>query len=606
MQNKTLIIVESPGKIKTIQKYLGDEYIVAASFGHIVDLAKGGKFGIGVDVIHNYKTYYTLLPDKLSKLDNIINIAIDCDKIIICSDPDLEGEAIAYALANKLEHLNKPIFRAQFNEITKEGVQQGLKNYGQLNKLKADAQETRRVLDRIVGFMVSPFLINYYGTNLSAGRVQSVTTKLIVDREKEISSFIPKENWNLLINLNKDNKDFSIKLQSKIKNKEEALKFKEILLSDNNLIVDSIVSKSKKEKPPAPLTTAKLQQIISSKFGMSGDEIVAAAQNLYELGYCSYIRTDSTRISDTALKMVREWLTNNNLKLPKTPNVFKNKDASQDAHECLRPTVVNNLPDQIALSGNEQIMYKVIWSYFVASQMEPAIFDINEIIIKHPKSGSLFKISGKVLIEPGFLQILKDSLPTDKNNLPELYKEEKFSFNENQIKLEQKFTQPPPRYNYATLIAELENKGIGRPSTYNNIVTKISDRKYVEKDGNVFYPTELGNKVCDLLSNYFNFMSYDYTASLEQELDNISLGKCESKTIIDNFFKSFKNTLCKAHTDCGGKLCDICGLPINKRLLASGDQLLSCFASPFCKNLSIIKRSQNQADINTVGAVTAL
>ncbi len=586
-KDKTLIIVESPGKIHTIQKYLGDKYIVLATAGHIVDLAKNGRFGLGVNVFDNFKTYYTLIPEKIQFLDKIINASEECNKIIICSDPDLEGTGIAYLLAEKLVHLNKPILRAEFHEITQFGIEDGLKHQGKINQDKFKAQATRRIIDRLFGFMISPYLANYYKSNVSAGRVQSVATLAIVDREDEILKFKPEEYWNLNLSLSKKDKSFIAKYQGKIKNKDEANTIKNDLLASNTFKVSSVIAKPKKELPDPPLTTSRLQQIMYSKYGVSGEETMEHSQILYEYGFCSYIRTDSMRISDTALSMVRGWLTDQKFDVPKQPNIFKNKNSSQDAHECLRPTVIKTLPSQIEVDEIKKLIYKEIWYHFVASQMNPAIYDTLEIKINHISNNYLFKASGKALRYQGYLELSNTDVGA-KMMLPSLNKDEELTFSKKEdIQLEQKFTQPPSRYNYASLIKFLERKGIGRPSTFSTILAKITDRNYVEKKNDALMPTELGRNVSELLKKYFDFMRYDYTASLEEKLDDIAIGKANDQQILHDFFDQFKRTLIQAHLDAGGEVCERCQLPVFHRQTKEGIEYIKCLGAPFCKKVKM-------------------
>jgi DNA topoisomerase-1 len=590
---KTLIIVESPTKTQAIQKYLGDNYLVYASNGQIVDLAKGGRFGIGVNPNANFKTFYHLIPEKVHFLDKIISQVDIIEKIIICTDPDTEGHGIAWHISQSLKHLKKPIMRAEFHEITEHGIREGLKNSREIDVNQYKAQETRRVLDRIVGFMVSPFLINYYHTNLSAGRVQSVATRLVVEREREIANFEPQEYWNLSARIAKADLVFNAKYQGKLKNKEEAEKTKSELeqpsITDSEFIVSTVTKKAKKEQPDPPLTTARIQQLMASKFGIDGERTMAAAQSLYELGFVTYIRTDSVRISDVALSNVREWLQTNNFEIPNKPNVFKNKDSAQNAHECIRPTDLNNTPDKINLSDDVRALYKLIWTYFVASQMCPAVYDTLDIKINHKLSKHLFKVAGKVLVEPGYLALLEgkeksnDVLPTvDKNDVLKLV-------DEKSIEIEQKFTQPPHRYNYASLIKELESRGIGRPSTYVDIIGKITNRHYVEKQGNTYYGTKLGDEITSLLSKYFDFMNYDYTANLEQQMDEISCGKISNLDVLNDFYKSFRNKLKDAHVENGGKVCQKCSAPMYLKPGRNDTKFWGCALYPFCDSSASVE-----------------
>jgi DNA topoisomerase I len=590
---KTLIIVESPNKIDSIKKYLDDTYEVYASSGQIMDLAKGGRFGIGVNPLANFKTYYCLIPSKIGFLDKIISNVDSIEKILIASDPDTEGEGIAWHVAQSLKHLNKPMFRAEFHEITKEGIAHGLANTTELDINKFKAQETRRVLDRIVGFMVSPFLMNYYSTNLSAGRVQSVATRMVIERESDINEFEPQEYWNIGVNLTKDNKSIFAKCQSKVKSKEDAEKMKVELespsIAESVFEAVSVSRKPKKEQPEPPLTTARMQQLMSSKHGVDGEITMQAAQSLFELGLVTYIRTDSVRISDGALDNVRQWLQESKIEIPTKPNIFKNKGAAQDAHECIRPTNLTNLPENIHLSTDVKTLYKLIWTHFVSSQMCPAVYDTLDVKISHVASGHKFKVSGKVLVSAGYLALLEGKVKSD-DELPAINESDKFKLIDNKsVILEQKFTQPPARYNYATLLKELENKGIGRPSSYVEIISKITSRNYVEKQGNTYYGTKLGSEITGLLQKYFDFMQYDYTSELEKQMDEVSLGNMNSLDVLSNFYSTFRSKLRDAHLATGGKVCEKCAAPMYQKPGRNETKFWGCSLYPFCSSTADVE-----------------
>lgn len=584
---KKVIIVESPNKIAAIEKYFDDSYMICASNGQIMDLAKGGRFGIGVNPINKFKTYYHLIPEKIFFLDKIISSNDQIEKIIICTDPDTEGHGIAWHIFQNLKHLNKPIYRAEFHEITESGIKEGLSKITEVDINKFKAQETRRILDRIVGFMVSPFLINYYGDKLSAGRVQSVATKMVTSLERTIKEFKSEEYWNLGLNVNKETLKFKCKYFGEISNKKE---LDEIIsdiskptIKDSIFEITKLNKKEKKQAPPPPLTTAKIQQLMSSKYGIEGEDTMAAAQSLYELGFVTYIRTDSTRISDTALDNVRQCIADNSFDLPKKPNIFKNKEAAQNAHECIRPTNLKITPEDINLSDDIKKLYKLIWKFFIASQMSPAIYDTLEAKVTHTGSGRIFKISGKVLKSAGYLSFLEGKENSNKE-LPTISIKDLLSLDTSEpFFYEQKFTQPPSRFTYSSLIEELESNGIGRPSTYTEIVSKITNRHYVEKHDEHYYGTELGEKITSMLDKYFDFMKYDYTADLEKQMDNISLGKVDSLSILDNFYTSFKNKLSQAQSETGGKICEKCSSPMYFRVFDKSS-FHQCALYPFCHN----------------------
>lgn len=599
---KTYIIVESPGKVESIQKYLGEKYVVCASYGQIVELAKGGRYGIGVNPLDEFKAVYHLMPDKMKFLDQIIEDAVNIEEIVICTDPDTEGHGIAWHIAHYLRHLGKPIMRAEFQEITKDGILDGLKNITELDYNKYQAQETRRLLDRIVGFMVSPFLINLYKSNLSAGRVQSVATKMVIEREKEIGSFEPKEYWNVHVDLIKGGQECTAKFAGKIKTQEHAEKIKQEVespsIKESAFEVISAVQKIKREMPPPPLTTARMQQLMASKHGIDGEETMAAAQTLYELGLCTYMRTDSVRISDTALDNTRSWLTNNNFEIPKSPNVFKNKIASQDAHECIRPTDVNKHPDEIKLNKEITLLYRLIWECFVSSQMMPAVYNTLDAKIIHQSSKHSFKMTGKVLQSPGYLALLEKEAASGEK-LFILKEGDIFNLKDDKsVRLEQKFTQPPARYTYASLIKELESNGVGRPSTYVQIIGKITHRNYVEKKGNTYYGTDLGIKITDLLSNYFGFMEYDYTASLEKQMDEIAAGDSDKTKTLTDFYKIFSAQLSKIHVDNGGLVCKKCSAPMYVKNSKVGDKFYGCSLYPFCNSIVPVEKELPQQKIS--------
>lgn len=554
-----LIIVESPSKATTIQKYLGDEYHVMASMGHICDLAKGGKYGIGINVNDDFKPYYVLMKDKISLLDEMIAAAEKSDEILLFSDGDREGESIASHIKKYLVSTGKPIKRGRFNEITKSAILKAIKNADDIDLNLVKAQEARRALDRIVGFMVSPYLINNYGSNLSAGRVQSVAVRMIADREKEIDSFKPEEFWNISVKFKSPtNIEFTTKLQgAKITNKAAA----DLMIGnikDQEFYVASVISSKKKEKPPAPLTTSTLQQYMAKKFSFEPDRTMSAAQSLYESGFCTYIRTDSTRISDEAVDDVRSWITDNKLDLPKKPNAYETKASAQDAHECIRPTNVKTLPNSSILSGDDKEVYAVIWQHFVACQMNPAIWNTLQVNIKS-KQGLTFTTSGKALEYKGYLEIF-GSIDIGKIEIPNLQENDILTLSDkNPIKADQKFTQPLPRFNNASIIKELEDKQIGRPATYAEIIKKITARNYVEKSGNNYKPTDIGKKITTILVNLFPFMDYKYTQRMEEQLDDIAAGKIDYVSMLNEFFIPFKAKLDAAYVSSGSTICAKCG-----------------------------------------------
>lgn len=573
---KTLVIVESPSKGRTIQKYLGDDYIVLASYGHIADLAKGGKHGLGVDIDRKFKPKYVMLEDKVKVVQDLIEAAEKADKILLFSDRDLEGESIAWHIKQRLALLNKPIARITAGEITKKGIEQAINSPREIDLKLFKAQEARRILDRIVGFMVSPFLINCYGNGetLSAGRVQSVAVRMVVDREREIETFKPEEYWNISGQFSFNGQKFAAKLADKLPTEKKAAEAIKRIESVNDFVIAKIRAQKKSEKPFPPLTTAKLQQNAAKRFSMPPDRVMQIAQSLYENGYLTYIRTDSTRVSDDAIKSARKWLKDNAFDLPKFGSIYAAKDTAQDAHECVRPTSVFAHPDSSLLAGEEQSVYRMVWQYFVASQMNPAIWNTLSIEMTSKSDPSLiFKVSGKALEYKGYLEIFGGA-DLSKIDLPSLQKGDKISLLA--TSKEQKFTQPPPRYNEASINEELETKQIGRPSTFAEIINKITSRNYVEKKGATYRPTELGRKITDILVKLFPFMDYGYTKDLEQKLDDIALGKLDQVQMLNEFFFPFKEQLNSAYIANGSDICR-CGSPMVIRTNSkTGQKFLAC------------------------------
>ena len=372
VKDKILLVVESPGKIKTLQKFLGDNYIIRASFGHIMELSKKKGNGLGIEVDNNFKAHYNYLPDKMDKIKALIDAASNAKEIYIASDADREGECIAFHVRDAIESCGVPIYRVKFGEITKSAVLKAIQNKGDFSQEQYDSQQGRRAIDRLVGFLASPYLIKAFnGEKLSAGRVQSVAVRLVTEREAEIENFIPEEYWNIFTTLAKPSsldEKFTAKYINKISNKNDADKVKSDLESDQFTVVN-VDAKEKKRNPYPPLTTSKLQQVAAGRYGLSVSNTMAAAQSLYEAGKITYMRTDSVRSSPESITEVREWLTNNKFNIPLKPNFYATKDSAQDAHEAIRPTHLEEHPDDIYLSDDQKKVYRVIWERFVASQM---------------------------------------------------------------------------------------------------------------------------------------------------------------------------------------------------------------------------------------------
>lgn len=595
------MIVESPAKAEKIQGYLGKDYVVLASKGHITDLAKGGKFGLGVDIDNNFRPRYVLQEDKIETLDMLLKATKKCSAILIASDPDREGEAIAWHLQERLKDTGLPIKRIVFNEIKKDKVQKAVKSPRDVDLNLFHSQEARRILDRLVGFMASPFLMNFFGPKLSAGRVQSVVTRMVIDREREIETFVPEEFWTINVSLSKDGKSgFQTKYSGRPTNAQDAEAMRAKLAAKGAQFVISEVSSDEEAKyPQPPLVTSTLQRIMSKEHGFSADRTMKAAQSLYENGYCTYIRTDSVRVGDEALQDVRQWLTDHKHSVPKKPYAYKNRDAAQDAHECIRPSDLTLEPNNnyAMVDPDEKLVYETIWKHFVASQMEPAIYDTMKVTahVKGDKSAEV-KASGKALKRKGFLEILginddsRIEIPADLVLADVL-----LHFGRSPVKLEKKQTQPPPRYSEDKLIKELVAKNIGRPATYAELLSKITARNYVEKKGSVFHATDLGKKITDELLQFFTFMDYDYTAKMEQQLDEIEGGKVNHVDMLKKFYPEFQKELNKAYIGHGANMCPKCGSPMSVRTTKTG-KFWGCSGYPKCKHtVNISSNTQNVA-----------
>ena len=575
---KGLVIVESPAKAKTIQKYLGKGFTVEASLGHVKDLPKST---LGVDIDNEFDTEYIVIPGKEKVLTKLKKLASSADNIYLAPDPDREGEAIAAHLAEELdeprskkkkksENGNERIRRVTFNEITQRAVREAFEHPRDIDQNLVDAQQARRVLDRLVGYQVSPLLWDKVRRGLSAGRVQTVALRLIVEREREIKAFEKKEYWTIDAHLAAArppafNARFMGKGEEKIEvpNGEEAEKIRTVL-ETAAWVVRTVDRKERRRNATPPFTTSKLQQDSSRKLRFSVKRTMMIAQRLYEgvelgdeglVGLITYMRTDSTRVSNEALAEVREYIKGQYgaAYLPETANTFKSKKAAQEAHEAIRPTSVLRHPDQIKpyLKEDEYKVYKLIWQRFVASQIMPAVFDQTTVDIdaKTAAEGFWFRVTGSVLKFDGFLKVYEESKEGKdeedeelRHKLPPLETGQKLTLRE--LKPEQHFTEPPPRYNEASLVKELEECGIGRPSTYSAILSTIQERQYVQKLGGKFVPTEIGLVVTDLLvENFRDIFDVQYTARLEEELDEIEDGKEKWTAALGDFYKRFAKDL---------------------------------------------------------------
>ncbi|HSQ23058.1 MAG TPA: type I DNA topoisomerase [Pyrinomonadaceae bacterium] len=582
---KNLVIVESPAKAKTINKYLGKDFVVKASIGHIKDLPSKG---LGVDVQNNFEPEYEIIPDSKKRNNKKIvadlkKTAKEADAIYLAADPDREGEAICQHLAEEIvpKKPAKPAFRVMFNEITKRAVQEAFEHPKQIDGNLVDAQQARRVLDRLVGYKVSPLLCRTIGGRLSAGRVQSVALRMVVEREREIEAFIKTEYWTIAANLSGDHPPaFDARLLKvgdqtvKTSGFDQALKKSEILIGTDaqasdivaeaksqTFVVDEVTTKERKRNPVPPFITSKLQQEASRKLGFPVKRTMMIAQHLYEgveigeegpAGLITYMRTDSTRVGEAALGEVRGFINQQygaNY-LPEKAVHYRSKKDAQDAHEAIRPTDVTRTPDSLAkyLKPEELKLYRLIWQRFVASQMTPAVFDQTTIDIRAGRF--VFRATGSVQKFDGFLKIYqegRDEAVADEEEaertLPLVTKGETLALNK--IDPEQHFTEPPPRFTEATLVKALEEKGIGRPSTYAAIMTVIQDREYVEKREGRFHPTALGKTVNDVLieGGFDDLFNETYTARMEHELDEIEEGKLKWTDALHEFYGKFKDDL---------------------------------------------------------------
>jgi DNA topoisomerase I len=617
---KNLVIVESPSKARTLTKYLGRNYQVKASVGHVVDLPKSK---LGVDIENDFEPEYQIIHGKKKIIDELKKAAKDKDKIFLAPDPDREGEAIAWHIAQKIGR-KKNVFRVRFNEITRKAVQEALLHPTEIDHNLFDAQTARRILDRLVGYQISPLLWKKVRRGLSAGRVQSVAVRLIFEREKEIEAFKPEEYWSIEARLEGDAPPpflarlFKIRgerldnKQLRIGNAEEA---KQLVdgLAGATWKVTGVETKERRRFPAPPFITSRLQQEASRKLGYNPSRTMRIAQRLYEgvelgpegaVGLITYMRTDSTRLSNEALDQVRGFIVERYGReyLPDNANFYKSKKAAQDAHEAIRPTSIDYPPEKIAqyLSKEDLNLYTLIWNRFVACQMTPARFDQTTVDIA--AKDLEFRVTGQVMRFDGFIRVYTEGrdegspVAEDEEGegraLPELHEGDLLKLLE--LLPEQHFTQPPPRYSQAALIKELEEKGIGRPSTYASIVATILNKEYVSEDPERrLRPTPLGRLVTDLLVGSFpDILNVEFTAGMEDELDAIEEGKEHWTHAIRRFYSSFKADLDRAETEMpsvkgeGQKTditCEKCGAGMVIKWGRQGE-FLACSAYPECRN----------------------
>lgn len=606
---KDLVIVESPAKAKTIGKFLGRKYKVTASVGHIRDLPKSK---LGIDIDNGFEPQYITIRGKGPVLKELRSEAKKANRILLATDPDREGEAISWHLAHILGLDEKDKNRIEFNEITKEAIQNAIKKPRQINKYLVDSQQARRVLDRIVGYKISPLLWRKVRKGLSAGRVQSVATKLICDREDEIEAFIPTEYWSIDVLLGKGKEKFSSSFYGKkTGGKDEKIELSSKAHTDsildsiekNKFIVDEVKKGSKKRNPYPPYTTSSLQQDASKRLGFTTKKTMMLAQQLYEgidikgegtVGLITYIRTDSLRISNEAVtntdSFIKDEYGDNYASGGRQFKKGKKKD-TQDAHEAIRPTSVFRTPDKIkdSLKRDQYRLYKLIWERFVASQMEPAIYDT--LSVKINCGDLLFRSSGSKINFDGFLKVYNITSEDKDIKIPNLESGDELKFINSDP--QQHFTQPPARYSEATLVKTLEELGIGRPSTYAPTISTILSRGYVILENKAFKPTELGVIVTDLLKEHFkDIVNEEFTAEMEEKLDEIEGGNFDWHKIISDFYDNFKVVLETAEQEIGeieiqdevtDIECEKCG---SNMVIKHGryGKFLACPGYPECKN----------------------
>lgn len=633
---KSLVIVESPAKANTINKILGKEFSVKASVGHIRDLPKKE---MGVDVENNFEPSYVTIPGKEKIIRDLKKAAKEADRVYLAPDPDREGEAIAWHIASvisepKAKDRDQRIYRVTFNEITELAVREAMRNPGRIEINKVDAQQARRILDRLVGYGLSPLLWKKVRRGLSAGRVQSVAVKLIVDREREIEAFQKEEYWNINLHLQVTPPPFLARLYkydgSLVVNREAEGRERFFIrtsedaariagqIEKQNLSISKVEKKERKKSPYAPFTTSTLQQEAARKLRFTAKKTMALAQQLYEgielggegsVGLVTYMRTDAVRVAAEAQQWAREYVEKRFGKeyVPEKPPFYKSKSGAQEAHEAIRPTDMNRPPEAIKpfLSKDLFNLYALIWNRFVASQMGPARLEQTTFIIGNPEKTMEIRASGTVVRFDGFLALYtesKDEIEEEEGGLlPQLKAGDALELIE--IKPTQHFTQPPPRYTEATLVKMLEERGIGRPSTYATILSTVQERKYAHKAEGRFMPTELGIIVNDFLVERFpELIDIGFTARMEDELDGIEDGKMKWVEVVKDFYKPFSHDLSEA-TKTIGKIkpadiptdimCEKCGMPMVIKWGRHG-RFMACSGYPNCKNTRPLEGEGNE------------
>ena len=617
-EGKALVIVESPAKSKTIKKILGDNYTIEASFGHIRDFPKNV---LGFDVAKNFEPSFVVIPEKKKVVDKLNEIAKKCAKVYLASDPDREGEAIAWHVRQVLKVNDDKIQRIEFNEITPKAVKHAVENPREIDLDRVKAQQTRQILDRLVGYKISPVLWEKLRNNhLSAGRVQSVALRMICEREDEIEAFKPVEYWTISAELEKEKATFDAELQKyldkkiELKNEEDSNKVVEYLNDKSTeFVVDKISKRETTRKPSPPFITSTLQREASSKLGYGVAKTMQIAQKLYEgielgsdgaVGLITYMRTDSVRISEDAQVAAKEFIVENygEKYYPEKPNdyVKAGKKNVQDAHEAIRPSYPSRTPQSLKsyLTSEQYRLYKLIWDRFMSSQMQNASIANTSIDIK--AGDYTFKAGTSSIIFDGFLKLYSEDDDEAKKSIPEMKKGDILKCKK--INPKQHFTQPPPRYSEASLVKALEEHGIGRPSTYAPIITKIQTKGYVEKIEKALAPTLLGRTVSKQLVEHFkDVMDYDFTAGMENKLDEIAEKKAKWDKVLKDFYEPFVKIVADAKQNMerinieSDIKCPNCGKPMVVRTSRFGSQFLGCSGYPECKTMMPLNATQESA-----------
>lgn len=622
-----LVIIESPFKREALKKYLGSEYEVFATKGHIRDLPQKS---FGLDSTQNFEPKYEIVPDKKQLITDLKKKADACSEVYIATDPDREGEAISWHVAHVLGFGPEKNCRIEFNEISKKAVTKALENPRQIDIKLVNAQQARRVLDRMVGYKLSPILCKKIAPKLSAGRVQSVALKLVVDREREIENFVPEEYWTVVSQLKKDKNEIKASLTTYKKKKIQPKSKDEVdkILNDlqgNDFVVEEIKKSKTKSHAPAPFTTSTMQQDALNKLGMSLSRTTAAAQQLYEgvevkgegkIALITYIRTDSVRVSTDAQNACLNYIKSKfgGEFVPEKPNIYHTKENAQDAHEAIRPITMDITPEMVkeTLTSDNYKLYKLIYERFLASQMAQA--EYASVAVNFECNGYGFKVNGKTMEFPGYTAVYKEYVEDENKDgmagrLPKMEKGDKVELIK--ILTEQKFTKPPVRYTEASLVKAMEEKGIGRPATYAATITLLTYRKYCEKEGKYLIPTELGRKITEYLEKFFSsVINVKFTAYMENRLDDIASKDENWHTVVNNFWNGFEHLLVRADASSVNMkeppketeiICEKCG---GKMVIREGKfgQFLACSNFPKCKNTRPIEENKVKGKCPECGA----